>query len=117
LTAEEGEPYRAPNVQRKEVRSEVRADLRVEDQQHGRDASGVRPLPGREPDPGPGFVGLKVLKDRDRENSFLVIAEFESYDLAMQNSARPEVDAFNKEMMALADGPPTFGNYDVIDES
>lgn len=69
------------------------------------------------PDPGPGFLGLKMLKDRDRENSYLVVAEFENYDLAMQNSARPEVDAFNKEMMALADGPPTFGNYDVIDES
>ena len=69
------------------------------------------------PDPGPGFIGLTVLKDRDRENSFLVIAEFENHDLAMQNSARPEVDAFNKEMMALADGLPTFGNYDVIDEN
>ena len=68
------------------------------------------------PDPGPGFIGLKMLKDRDHENSYLVVAEFESYELAMQNSARPEVDAFNKEMMALADGPPTFGNYDVFDE-
>jgi quinol monooxygenase YgiN len=69
------------------------------------------------PDPGPGFLGLKLLKDRDRENSYLVVAEFENYDLAMQNSARPEVDAFNQEMLALADGPPTFSNYDVIDES
>lgn len=68
------------------------------------------------PDPGPGFLGLKMLKDRDQENNYLVIAEFENYDLAMQNSARPEIDAFNKEMMALADGPPSFGNYDVIDE-
>src|SRR6266571_2317887 len=69
------------------------------------------------PEPGPGFLGVKMLKDRDKENSFLVVAEFENYDLAMQNSARPEVDAFNKEMMALADGPPTFGNYDVVDEN
>jgi hypothetical protein len=56
------------------------------------------------PDPGPGFLGLKLLKDRDRENSYLVVAEFESYDLAMQNSARPEVDAFNKEMMRSPTG-------------
>jgi quinol monooxygenase YgiN len=69
------------------------------------------------PDSGPGFLGLKMLKDRDRENSYLVVAEFESYELAMQNSARPEVDAFSKQMMALADEPPTFGNYDVIDEN
>jgi|SRR6266571_2371696 len=40
------------------------------------------------PDPGPGFLGLKMLKDRDRANSYLVVAEFESYDLAMQNSVR-----------------------------
>jgi Antibiotic biosynthesis monooxygenase len=51
------------------------------------------------PDPRPGFLGLKMLKDRDRENSYLVVAEFENYELAMQNSARPEVDAFSKEMM------------------
>jgi quinol monooxygenase YgiN len=68
------------------------------------------------PEPGPGMAGLKMLKDRDQEDSYLMIAEFESYDLAMQNSARPEVDAFSKEMAALADGPPVFGNYDVIDE-
>ena len=68
------------------------------------------------PGPQPGFLGLKMLKDRDQANSYLMVAEFESYDLAMQNSARPEVDAFSKEMIALADGPPVFGNYDVIDE-
>jgi len=64
----------------------------------------------------PGFVGLKMLKNRDVEDSYLVVAEFENYDLAMQNSARPEVDAFNKEMTGLADAPPIFGNYDVINE-
>jgi hypothetical protein len=68
------------------------------------------------PNPGSGFLGLKMLKDRDQEDTYLVVAEFENYDLAMENSARPEVDAFNKEMMGLADGPPVFGNYDVIDE-
>lgn len=64
----------------------------------------------------PGFVGVKVLKDRDRENAYLIIAEFESYEIAMENSARPETDAFAKEMTALTDGPATYGNYDVIAE-
>jgi heme-degrading monooxygenase HmoA len=63
----------------------------------------------------PGFVGIKVLKDRDRDNAYMIVAEFESYELAMQNSARPETDAFAREMASLADGPPTFGNYDVIE--
>ena len=42
-----------------------------------------------EPQSRPGFVGSRVLKDRDKENTYMVIAEFESYELAMENSARP----------------------------
>jgi quinol monooxygenase YgiN len=64
----------------------------------------------------PGLVGLKFLKDRDRENAYLVIAEFESYDVAMENSARPETDAFARKMAELVDAPPVFGNYDVIED-
>jgi quinol monooxygenase YgiN len=68
-------------------------------------------------DPGsPGLVSVRVLKDRDRENACLVIAEFESYEEGMENSARPEVDAFAKKMSELVDGPPSFGNYDAIQE-
>jgi hypothetical protein len=33
----------------------------------------------------------------------------------MENSARPETDAFAKKMAALVDGSVSFGNYDVID--
>ena len=69
-------------------------------------------------DPGsPGLVGVRVLKDRDRDNAYLVIAEFETYEAGMENSARPEVDAFAKKMVELVDGPPSFGNYDVVQES
>jgi quinol monooxygenase YgiN len=64
----------------------------------------------------PGFLGSKVVKDRDRENAYMVIVEFESYELAMENSARPETDAFAKQMAELSDGAPTFGNYDLIHE-
>ncbi len=64
----------------------------------------------------PGFRGSKVLKDRDNENTFLVVAEFESYEQAMENSARPETDAFAKRMAEMTDGPPAFANFDVIHE-
>jgi antibiotic biosynthesis monooxygenase (ABM) superfamily enzyme len=64
----------------------------------------------------PGFIGSKVLKDRDRDNAYVVIAEFESYDQAMENSGRPETDAFAKKMATLVDGELGFNNYDVIDE-
>ena len=64
----------------------------------------------------PGFIRSTVLKDRDRPNVYLVVAEFESYELAMQNSARPETDAMAKKMSQLVDGEVTYGNYDVIAE-
>lgn len=64
----------------------------------------------------PGFRGTKILRDRERANSYMVIAEFDSYELAMENSNRPETDAFAKEMSELSDGPPVFGNYDVVHE-
>ncbi|HVD69743.1 MAG TPA: hypothetical protein VNG34_02680 [Actinomycetota bacterium] len=63
-----------------------------------------------------GFRGLKLLKDRDNEDAFLVLADFVSYGLAMENSARPETDAFAKRMAEMTDEPPTFGNYDIINE-
>jgi hypothetical protein len=63
----------------------------------------------------PGFRSTRILKDRDRENACMVVAEFESYELAMENSGRPETDAFAKKMAELVEAPPTFGNYDVID--
>jgi hypothetical protein len=62
----------------------------------------------------PGYRGTRLLQDRDRENGYMVIAEFDSYELAMENSARPETDAFARQMAELVDGPVVFGNYDVI---
>jgi hypothetical protein len=67
-------------------------------------------------EPAPGLRGMKILEDRDGENAYMVIAEFENYELAMENSNRPETDAFAKEMGELTDGPMTYGNYDVIAE-
>jgi len=53
--------------------------------------------------------------DRDRPNTYLNIVEFESYDAAMQNSARPETGAFASKMAELCDGPPSFLNLDIED--
>jgi quinol monooxygenase YgiN len=64
----------------------------------------------------PGLLSTKVLRDRDRENTYVVVAEFENFELAMENSARPETDAMAKRMAELVDAPPVFTNYDVIDE-
>lgn len=64
----------------------------------------------------PGFIRSVVLQDRERPNGYLVIAEFESYEQAMENSARSETDAMAKKMGELVDGEVTYGNYDVIAE-
>ena len=64
----------------------------------------------------PGFRGLKILKDRDNANAYLIVAEFDSYEQAMENSARPETDAFAKKMAEMSDGAPSFGNYDLVHE-
>ena len=67
-------------------------------------------------DQSPGFRGLKILRDRDNANAYLIVAEFDSYEQAMENSARPETDAFAKRMSEMSDGAPSFGNYDLVHE-
>lgn len=64
----------------------------------------------------PGFVGIRVLRDRDHENAYLILAEFESYELAMENSNRPETGEFARRMGELVDTGPEYGNYDVVME-
>ena len=54
--------------------------------------------------------------DRDNAGRFFNIVFFDSYDEAMENSNLPVTQEFSQKMMALADGPPTFYNLDVVDE-
>ena len=56
-----------------------------------------------------------ITADRDRPNTYLNIIEFESYESAMENSARPETSEFAARMGELCDGPPRFYNLDVLD--
>jgi quinol monooxygenase YgiN len=60
-----------------------------------------------------GPVRVSVTADRDRPNTYLTIAEFESYEAAMANSERPETQQFAEQMSKLCDGPPTFRNLDI----
>jgi hypothetical protein len=62
-------------------------------------------------------AGRSILcEDRDKPGRYLQIVFFESYEAAMENSAMPETDALSRKMMALAEGPPTFYNLNVIDD-
>ena len=62
---------------------------------------------------GTAVVRAVLTADRDEPGHFLNIVEFDSYESAMENSARPETDAFAAQMAALCDEPPTFVNLDV----
>ncbi len=59
---------------------------------------------------------LTITEDRDRPGHHLSIAEFDSYESAMENSNRPETDEFSRRMAELCDGPPRFYNLDVLDQ-
>ncbi len=60
----------------------------------------------------PGFR-MTVTRDRDNPNRYFTIVEFPSYEVAMENSARPETDKFAKAMTALCTSGPKFYNLDV----
>ena len=55
-------------------------------------------------------------RDRDKENVYLNIVEFPSYEQAMDNSNRPETTEFAAQLAALCDGPPVFRNLDLLNE-
>lgn len=57
-----------------------------------------------------------VQQDRDAENVYLLMVEFSSYDVAMENSSRPETGEFAAFLATLCDGPLTFRNLDVLRE-
>ncbi len=57
-----------------------------------------------------------VTRDRNDPDRYLILAFFDSYESAMENSNLPETAAFAEKQMALLDGPPTFHDLDVIED-
>jgi uncharacterized protein (DUF1330 family) len=66
-------------------------------------------------DRGDSYLASKatITEDRDRPGTYVVIIEFDSYEIAMKNSNDPETDKTTKELGTLLDGPPKFYNLDV----
>ena len=63
---------------------------------------------------GAGPARVTITKNRDRDNTYLTIAEFDSYETAMANSNDPATQQFAESMSKLCDGPPTFFNLDFV---
>ena len=57
-----------------------------------------------------------ITRDHNDPDRYLIIAFFDSYESAMENSNLPETAAFAEKQMALLEGPPTFFDLDVIEE-
>jgi hypothetical protein len=55
-------------------------------------------------------------RDRDADNVYLLMVEFASYDLAMENSTRPETGEFAAFLTEISEGTLEFRNLDVIRE-
>ena len=55
-------------------------------------------------------------RDRDADNVFLLMVEFDSYEQGMENSARPETGEFAAFLTDISDGPLRFRNLDVLRE-
>jgi hypothetical protein len=65
---------------------------------------------------GPAPTRVTLCRDRDRDNVYVQLVEFASYDDAMANSSRPDTGEFSQRMAALCDGPPSFVNLDTIQD-
>jgi hypothetical protein len=62
-----------------------------------------------------GPLRATATADRDRPGCYVNIIEFDSYEAAMENSNRPEVNEFAGRLAKLCDAPPKFYNLDVRD--
>jgi len=54
--------------------------------------------------------------DRDRPGTYVMVAEFPSYEDAQRNNELPETAEIAQKVEALADGPVAFRNLDCVGE-
>lgn len=57
-----------------------------------------------------------IARDRNDPQRHLILAFFDSYESAMENSNLPETSEFGRKQAELVDGPVLFHDLDVIDE-
>lgn len=58
-----------------------------------------------------------LTRDRSDPDRYVVIAFFDSYESAMENSSLPETQASAEQYQKITDGPPAFHDLIVLDES
>jgi hypothetical protein len=68
-----------------------------------------------------GYIGTRLLADRDEPGCFLIIAEFAEVDgdltpaaEAERNNRRAETEEWARQLRALVDGEPEWTHYDEL---
>jgi hypothetical protein len=68
-----------------------------------------------------GYMGIRLLADREHPGRYLIIADFgvvdpdvPAADEAARNNARPETQATAARMRELVTGEPVYGHYDEL---
>lgn len=57
-----------------------------------------------------------IARDRNDPDRYLILAFFDSYESAMENSKLAETAEFAEKQASLVDGPPTFLDLDIVDD-
>jgi hypothetical protein len=57
-----------------------------------------------------------VARDRTDGNHYVILAFFDSYESAMENSNLAETKEFAAQVEKLADGPIKFSDFDVVED-
>ncbi len=57
-----------------------------------------------------------ITRDRNDPSRYRILAFFDSYQSAMENSALPETQHFADQMTNLMEGPPSFVDLDVLED-
>lgn len=76
----------------------------------------VREWESNEAGEGPGFLGGRVLRFRDKPGRYVIQADFDSWEAAEANNEREETRRWAARLAEIIDGEPKYENLDVIAE-
>jgi hypothetical protein len=61
----------------------------------------------------PGYLGSRLLADKDRPGTYVIEVDFSSEEEARKNNERAETGAWADKLKGVAQGEPDYHNFDV----
>lgn len=62
----------------------------------------------------PGYIGSRLLADRDHPGRYMILVDFSSAEEAEKNNDRPETQEWAAKLGALIESDAAFGNFDEV---